>query len=1559
MKLLSFWAITAMVMLSVFLAQAEEVSSTDAARAASAWVERGRKRGTFRGGHGSRGVLRTTEHRIGSEKVFAVDLLDGSSVLVAGESEFDPVIAYSTEGDGFAKIDPKGPLFALLQRDLASRRAELKSRAVVRLRPSHPRRPQRARDIFGRERTAKDEWRELVSEGASMEQASFGFSALSFASLPPVDAVTGGLRVEYLIKSLWDQKGPCYNYYTPHDASGEIAAGAIAINTYCGCVATAMSQVMYCHQHPVKADPEKQFAWPWWDVLGSKGGILESRWLKNLVVSGEEYNWAAMENRPTNPGSSNETLRAIGRLTADAGYSVGMRYMKDGSGAYDLRVAKAFRDVFNYPSALFCGVEDNAIDAYLENVILANLDAGCPVMLGIIKEGSDSGHAVCADGYGFVGGLCYVHLNMGWSGSNNMWYHLPDMNTAGYDVISDITYNISPDLGNRAILSGRVIDSDQEGFGGASVKVFRAGTQALVTNVLANAHGVWAAFLPAGYYDLEVTDPDGVMTGRLESVSLSTPSWLYELGFNVTAGDENGNVGFYNSFSDYVVSDPEYVGNSWGNDIELRSPSVRIFHWEELESAGEYDTLDQALNAAVEGDTLEIFKPTRLRLSKLTKIPVSCKLCLSDDCESALAPITLVGGRALTIAAGAQVEFYEGVAFKSNEPGDLSLEVQKGAQAAFGGDLGFKYISTKTADALKIMDEISVPVYVDCKVNNKVTSASDQFAVPGRENLANLNFFLHNTDEGLGGMLSQDHGRIIWGDVDLPDEAAAVQVVAGGGHTNYRSLAGALKNLPIAGDFALMICKDVAFDGSLKVASGRNISIYSSPAVSATITTVVDQLDLTKCSSIVCEAGGELVISNVVFTGQVMEDFIYIDKGTVTLEKGATFDQVVTARKGPNKATHGWFTLVDGATLNMKSGSLFNRCKANVESGVGGAIYSMKSTLNLEGGRIVNCYAAKAGGGVYFYDGAVNLGGDIVIQRNWSAAHDPDNLYNEHAKNVIKVGELKAEASVGVLSKITPNSSWIVEVGNKTNEVFATLAEGVSPSPTILAAFSNDLDDEGMIEAAAGENGTLVWAKRLEDDLEVDPSEAVVKVEYDEEEGTYHYFARFADAITKLKGAATISLLTEHVVFSESIEITRPVRLQSDPDAGSCNLERTSSSAVIAITAGGALVVSNVTIRGEYYNPSDHQWHSEGDADRLLSVDGGELDLQAGATVGHLSGRVARGSSAIAVYNCGRLTMRDGACVTSSHNRYANPDKPDTEFGVGGGILVDSGEFHFLGGEVKYCSAKAGGGVYVGNGGEIFLSGAPKVWYNYNLQNEFNNLAATKRNIVHLDGELSSEADIGFTPTDFGDTAEFGDVTWATDDFNVVGESAARIHRDDDAGNVAVAVTNVVSALPLLVWQKSLVGGAGGYVYDRVDDQGKVVRYYRDVPAGMMVAMPPKFNDSLFSFGNSERQAEGEEEAKGEADEVMLCYADGKAGCIYMLKEATSLSSKDTFTVAETQQPKQDGPVVFKRNVSADFPIKFWVLDAVEGLIQRPAEKSAPTAAGELQNAPLKLNFSR
>jgi hypothetical protein len=248
--------------------------------------------------------------------------------------------------------------------------------------------------------------------------------------MPTKSESISDVRIAPLVASRWSQgtaQGqPCYNYYTPN-------------NYVCGCVATAMAQVLRYHEHPVKGI----------------GQVTETVYVNSAPTSettlggdgtGGPYDWTKMPYEPATATYDLSHWQMIGRLCHDAGVALHMNYSSGGSGASTSYIATGCTDLFHYDRAVtFWSASINQPSVF-RRVINSNLEAGLPVVLGI--DGS-SGHAVVADGHGLDSGTVYHHLNMGWAGSQDAWYNLPNVDDGyyGYTSISTISYNIIPENG--------------------------------------------------------------------------------------------------------------------------------------------------------------------------------------------------------------------------------------------------------------------------------------------------------------------------------------------------------------------------------------------------------------------------------------------------------------------------------------------------------------------------------------------------------------------------------------------------------------------------------------------------------------------------------------------------------------------------------------------------------------------------------------------------------------------------------------------------------------------------------------------------------------------------------------------------------------------------------------------------------------------------------------------------------------------------------------------------------------------------------------------------------
>jgi len=375
---------------------------------------------------------------------YVVYLQPNGFVIVSADDLVEPIIAFADDGTFEPSLE--NPLGALVNNDLNGRITAVRNTFSLQMEaPGGPR----------------SKWRHLISLAEASES---GFALMGLITLSDV-------RVEPLIKSKWGQRFICdengYNYYTPN-------------NYHCGCTATAMAQLMRYHEHPtgrmnigrrnfsIKVDDESELAY-------TRGG--DGR--------GGPYKWSLMELEP-DCSTTLEQRQAIGALCYDAAVAAQTEFSEDSSASNLHDARDVLQDTFMYNNAIRASDSNgNMGGSVLNNMVNTNLDAGYPVILGIKREQTDAGHAVVADGYGYDFSRLYHHLNMGWSGSDDIWYNLPNIDSSRaeyYDTVNGCIYNIFPS-GSGEIISGRVTDTSGNPISDATVTAeSRSGSYTAVTN---------------------------------------------------------------------------------------------------------------------------------------------------------------------------------------------------------------------------------------------------------------------------------------------------------------------------------------------------------------------------------------------------------------------------------------------------------------------------------------------------------------------------------------------------------------------------------------------------------------------------------------------------------------------------------------------------------------------------------------------------------------------------------------------------------------------------------------------------------------------------------------------------------------------------------------------------------------------------------------------------------------------------------------------------------------------------------------------------------------------
>ena len=198
-----------------------------------------------------------------------------------------------------------------------------------------------------------------------------------------------------LIKSRWGQGEP-YNKLTHY---------------YTGCVATAMAQIMYYHQWPLRGQGSNSY------TVNYEGQT------RSADFSQSQYAWEQMRPTYTYGSYTKQQEDAVAKLMSDVGISVYMQYTPNSSSAQNFAAAQAFRSYFDYDAAIV--TKENEGNAHFLEVIQDELRKGFPLYISGNQRSGASGHAWVADGFDRDG---LIHMNFGWDGQADGYYSLAALN---------------------------------------------------------------------------------------------------------------------------------------------------------------------------------------------------------------------------------------------------------------------------------------------------------------------------------------------------------------------------------------------------------------------------------------------------------------------------------------------------------------------------------------------------------------------------------------------------------------------------------------------------------------------------------------------------------------------------------------------------------------------------------------------------------------------------------------------------------------------------------------------------------------------------------------------------------------------------------------------------------------------------------------------------------------------------------------------------------------------------------------------------------------------------
>lgn len=204
-----------------------------------------------------------------------------------------------------------------------------------------------------------------------------------------------------LIQTRWDQ-GEYYNSLCPFDSAG------LGNHALTGCVATAMAQVIRYWEYPAQGTGSHSYTCDYGTLSADFGNTT--------------YNYAMMPDELTSNTPAAQ-VQEVAKLMYHCGVSVDMNYGIIGSGAILDYSTYAFNTYFGYVMPSFISRHDYSSSSW-KNIIKNQLDMLRPVLYA----GSDDvgGHAFICDGYDDQD---YLHFNWGWSGYNDGYFMLSDLDS--------------------------------------------------------------------------------------------------------------------------------------------------------------------------------------------------------------------------------------------------------------------------------------------------------------------------------------------------------------------------------------------------------------------------------------------------------------------------------------------------------------------------------------------------------------------------------------------------------------------------------------------------------------------------------------------------------------------------------------------------------------------------------------------------------------------------------------------------------------------------------------------------------------------------------------------------------------------------------------------------------------------------------------------------------------------------------------------------------------------------------------------------------------------------
>ena len=283
-----------------------------------------------------------------------------------------------------------------------------------------------------------------------------------------------------LISTKWGQQEP-YNNMCPMG----IYSGSSDWQDYSqsdgrcvvGCVATALSQILFYHRYPAKGQGQHS-------VNVNVGGGKTQTYTVNYDEA-TDFDWDNMLDDYEDDEYTEAEGRAVAQLCYYVGVACNMEYATDGSGAYSQDACNGMIRNFGFSADdVKCLVRSGAwggeqlTEMEVMDIIYKELNADRPVYYAGADMSIQAGHAFVFDGYNEDG---LVHVNWGWYGSDDGYYNVSLLNPEdmSFSAQQDLIIGISAPAKEKMVLelttekpgqlSSMIADTDYESVDGLKI----------------------------------------------------------------------------------------------------------------------------------------------------------------------------------------------------------------------------------------------------------------------------------------------------------------------------------------------------------------------------------------------------------------------------------------------------------------------------------------------------------------------------------------------------------------------------------------------------------------------------------------------------------------------------------------------------------------------------------------------------------------------------------------------------------------------------------------------------------------------------------------------------------------------------------------------------------------------------------------------------------------------------------------------------------------------------------------------------------------------------------